>query len=232
MHLVTKAFAILCNDHCQVWRQKKLIYYSGLLEHVTRIMALGKMAPTREGARLCQTILRNPEDMILWLKFQNSRLVSNSACTEDILIQHGEPHQLPKNKGLYRDWGAFFDFGDVIEISNGIKLNPRLLEQWSISFWMILPLTIYETNKRHILVQSVAGSGAYIQIDETGQDLQTVCELSGRTLSAGFNLNLVKVKGWHHITVTCNNLHVSGKGAIKFYIDGVVTHPKPQNCFC
>jgi hypothetical protein len=69
MHLVTKALAILANDHCQIWRQKKLIYYSGLLEHVTRIISMGKMSPTREGARLCQNILKNPDDMILWLKF-------------------------------------------------------------------------------------------------------------------------------------------------------------------
>ena len=48
-----------------------------------------------------------------------------------------------------------------------------------------------------------------------------------RYFSAGFDLNLVKVKGWHHITVTCNNLHISGKGALKFYIDGEVTLPKP-----
>ena len=69
MHLVSKALAIISKNHCQTWRQKKLIYYSGLLSHVTRIISLGKMPTTREGSILSQTMLKNPEDMILWLKF-------------------------------------------------------------------------------------------------------------------------------------------------------------------
>ena len=59
--------------------------------------------------------------MILWLKFANNNVIVNSACTEDFLVQWGEPHRLPDSRGLYRNWGAFFDFGDTIEVVGGLK---------------------------------------------------------------------------------------------------------------
>ena len=57
--------------------------------------------------------------MIVWLKFASPKLNVNSACTDDFLVTWGEPHQMPNGKGLYRNWGGFFDFGDVIEIPGG-----------------------------------------------------------------------------------------------------------------
>jgi len=90
--------------------------------------------------------------MCLWLKFGMPKLTINSACTEDFLVQWGEPHSLPKGKGLYRNWGAFFDFGDMIEIPGGIQSETVIMEQWSISFWTILPMTIFQTQKKHVLV--------------------------------------------------------------------------------
>lgn len=59
--------------------------------------------------------------MVLWLKFSGDRLTINSACTLNHLVQWGEPHHLPMDRGLYRNWGAFFDFGDVIEIPGGLQ---------------------------------------------------------------------------------------------------------------
>ena len=76
--------------------------------------------------------------MVCWLKFANNRLTVNSACTFDHLVKLGEPHRLPKDRGLYRNWGAFFDFGDVIEIPGGIHVDRILMEKWSISFWLVL----------------------------------------------------------------------------------------------
>lgn len=83
-------------------------------------MSYKEIATTREAAALCCQVLQNPEDMILWLKFGSNTLSLNSACTDDFLVVWGEPHRLPSDRGLYRNWGAFFDFGDVIEILGGL----------------------------------------------------------------------------------------------------------------
>jgi hypothetical protein len=90
--------------------------------------------------------------MVLWLKFANDKLGVNSACTDDHIVTWGDPHRLPPQRGLYRNWGAFFDFGDVLEISGGVQTPGVILEQWSISFWLILPLTMFDTRKKHVLV--------------------------------------------------------------------------------
>ena len=90
--------------------------------------------------------------MTLWLKFDSERLSVNSANTDDYLLQWGDPHKLPAGRGLYRNWGAFFDFGDVIEIPGGLSNETPLMLQWSISFWLILPLTSFDTKRKHVLV--------------------------------------------------------------------------------
>ena len=110
------------------------------------------MATSREAALLCLQVIQRPEDMSLWLKFASDRLIINSACTEDFVIQWGQPHRLPEGRGLYRNWGAFFDFNDVLEVAGGLTTQNGLMERWTISFWMILPLTMYDTTKKHVLV--------------------------------------------------------------------------------
>jgi hypothetical protein len=112
---------------------------------IKKIMGYGEMATTRESAILVWNLINNPDDMLCWLKFGNDRLILNSACADDRYVKYGNPHRLPQNKGLYRDWGAFFDFGDVIEIPGGITAPHILMDTWSISFWVVLPLTLYET---------------------------------------------------------------------------------------
>lgn len=147
-------------------------------------MMLSEMPTTREASGLASRIVQCPDSMILWLKFANDKLSVNSACTNDHLIQWGEPHRLPPGRGLYRNWGGFFDFGDSIEIPGGITVPSVLLEQWSISFWVILPMTMFDTKRKHVLVQNFNGKGAYIQIDETLSSLECICEDTGRTVSA------------------------------------------------
>ena len=66
------------------------------------------------------SILARPDDLVLWLKFASNNLALNSSCTEDFVVQWGEPHRLPDGRGLYRNWGAFFDFNDVLEIPSGV----------------------------------------------------------------------------------------------------------------
>ena len=104
------------------------------------------------------------------------------------------------------------------------------MEKWSISFWMILPLNLHKTSKKHVLIQSIKGTGAYIEINEACTQLQAVCEESNRVVNAGIELRKVK-KGWHNIVVVCNNLHPNCEGAIKFFLDGKQTHDE-QPCIC
>jgi hypothetical protein len=76
------------------------------------------------------------------------------------------------------------------------------MERWSISFWTILPLTNFEADKprKHVLVQSIHGKGAYVQIDKTCKKLQVVCEKTG-VINADVDLSNIKKKGWHNIIV-------------------------------
>ena len=152
VHVLSKAIAVLSKFHCGSWKQTKLLYFSDILGCLAQIMHYGEMATSRESALLCLEILKCPEEMVVWLKFASPRLTINSACTEDYFVQWGDPHRLPDGRGLYRNWGAFFDFNDVIEVPGGVQVPGAIMRKWTISFWMILPLSIFNTGKRHVLV--------------------------------------------------------------------------------
>ena len=91
-------------------------------------MQYGEMATSRESALLCLQILMSPEEMVLWLKFASPRLTINSACTDNFVVQWGDPHRLPEGRGLYRNWGAFFHFNDVLEIPGGIQVQGSIMK--------------------------------------------------------------------------------------------------------
>jgi len=139
VHLISKALACLANFHCDTWNETRLLYFTDVLSHVKKIIGYGEMSTTREATRVLGKLISYPEGMVLWLKFSSPALTINSACTDDVLVQWGGPHRLPDNRGLYRNWGAFFDYGDVIEIPGGLQVNSVIMEQWTISFWLILP---------------------------------------------------------------------------------------------
>lgn len=120
IHLLTKALNLISLYHTRKWRETKLLYFSGIMKNLKTIISFGEMSTSREGALLCSKIMQNPDDMVLWLKFANPKLTVNSACSNDFIIQWGDPYRLPEGRGLYRNWGAFFDFGDVLEITSGI----------------------------------------------------------------------------------------------------------------
>lgn len=88
-------------------------------------MSFRETPSTREGAKMCAFMMQNPDDMILWLKFSNNKVIVNSACTEDFLVQWGEPLRLPDGRGLYRNWGAYFDYGDSIEVLGGLRPDKK-----------------------------------------------------------------------------------------------------------
>ena len=89
-----------------------------------------------------------PQNMLLWLKFDAHKVGVNSSSMDNMLIQYGNPQRLPKDRGIYRNWGAFFDFSDLLELPDPITIDEGL---WSISVWLILPMT-YETEQDHILI--------------------------------------------------------------------------------
>ena len=235
IYLLTKVLFVIRTQKCKDWRHKKLLFNSGVLDHLNQILRINEMATPREAASLCMQMLQNPDDIVLWLKFSSQNLTVNSANTEDIVLKWGEPYKLPPGRGLYRNWGVFFNFGDVIEIPGGVTSPGTLMYKWTISFWMILPLKVFDTQKKHVLVQNIDGEGAYVQIDETMSCLQVVCEQTKKEITC---LDISKEmkrknfkKGWHNFVITCDNQDESGDGRVTAYFNGLLTE-KPQSCIC
>ena len=140
-----------------------------------------------------------------------------------MVIERGAPQRLPKERGIFRNWGAFFDFNDVLEIPHGGLSFPH--REWSISVWITLPIT-YETGRKHILVQSIEGTRAHLAVDETCSRLGSFDEDRDLFIDSGADLNkyvhklliLCRYKkGWHNIIVTCEN---SVEMKVTFFIDG------------
>jgi len=92
-------------------------------------------AITREAAYLISQLVLKPENMLLWLKFDAAR-ISVASAGDLPLLQWGNPQRLPKDRGIFRNWGTYFDFGDVVEVPGGIKLKDK----WSVSVWIVLPV--------------------------------------------------------------------------------------------
>ena len=111
-------------------------------------------------------MVRAPEDMRLWLKFDSRNPAVNSAGEANTIRILGNPGRMPPDRGIYRNWGAFFDLGDSIEISGGLNHKgnkdpsaPQL--EWTITFWTMLPAS-YNSDSKRTLVQAYDGQGAYL----------------------------------------------------------------------
>jgi hypothetical protein len=53
--------------------------------------------------------------MDLWLKFDSSNVALDSSLSDEMmLIENGQPKRLPKGRGIYRNWGVFFNAGDSL----------------------------------------------------------------------------------------------------------------------
>jgi hypothetical protein len=87
-----------------------------------------------------------------------------------------------------------------LEVADGIKFPSS---EWSISAWLILPMP-FETDKRHVLVQSSSGKGGHFVIDETGSRLGCIDEENGLFIDSGVDFSKIR-KGWHNIVITCDN---------------------------
>lgn len=123
-------------------------------------------------AQLITKMVMRPQEMRLWLKFDAANSSISSADCGKLIITHGKPGHMPPDRGIYRNWGTFFDFGDSLEIAGGFNHKgnkdtdqPQL--EWSITFWTVLP-AVYNGNEDRILVQAYDGKGAYVMIDKEG----------------------------------------------------------------
>jgi len=116
---------------------------------------------------------------------------------------------MPPNRGIYRNWGVFFDFGDSLEIAGGLEVvgTPAAggeEKEWSLVFWTILPIS-YNTNCCKVLAQSIHGRGGYLRMDETGHRMGCIDEETEDFIDSGLDLKSKTIKrGWHHIGVVVN----------------------------
>ena len=84
-----------------------------------------------------------PEDLRIWFKFDSANPGVNSGGMTNTIRIFGKPGRMPPDRGIYRNWGAFFDFGDALMISGGIDIMGSQDQgthlEFSITFWTILP---------------------------------------------------------------------------------------------
>jgi hypothetical protein len=74
--------------------------------------------------------------MILWFKFDSNRLNIESATNRSILTK-GFPVILPKNKGMFNNWGCVFKKNIYFEVpGHGLQLPKEI----TVSFWTVWPL--------------------------------------------------------------------------------------------
>ena len=152
-------------------------------------------------------MVQSPEDLRVWLKFDSANPAVNSGGMTNTVRTFGKPGRMPPDRGIYRNWGAFFDFGDSLLISGGVDImgtGENHLE-WSITFQTILPAA-YDTMQERVLVQNILGTGAYFALDDTGNQMGCIDELTDEFIDAGIELsNNKKIKrGWHHIAIVCS----------------------------
>lgn len=69
--------------------------------------------------------------MRLWLKFDSSSAITNSACLETRLNFTGTPIKLPQNRGIFRNWGFLFQKDAAISFQDGLRLCGKKRD-WSV----------------------------------------------------------------------------------------------------
>ena len=151
----------------------------------------------REIANLLGTVCQNPMGILVWYKFGSSRIMMDSANSVKSLVW-GTPERLPKDKGLYENWGALFSFGDLIEIPKMIELPS----EYSISFWFIMPLI--PSNSWHTLIQNYKGLGGSIVADPKCTFIGAFDENTGEFLH-GIKLKGRLKYGWHNCVLNYSN---------------------------
>lgn len=92
------------------WNVTLFLYKTKAISTLKDLISRKEPSITREACNLISEMLSRPDDMLVWLKMDSSNPCVNSAMSDDFMIlQVGEPKRLPKDRGIYRNWGAFFD---------------------------------------------------------------------------------------------------------------------------
>ena len=65
---------------------------------------------TRECCGLISIMLSRLDAMHIWLKMGAGNISVNTAAGDDFMVvKEGQPMRLPADRGIYRNWGGFFD---------------------------------------------------------------------------------------------------------------------------
>jgi len=141
----------------------------------------------------------------LWLKFESNNFTLDSANIR-IPKLYGSPLKLPPEKGMYRNWGVFFNFGDLLVLDNPIEFSQN---KWSVSFWLTVPPV--DTGRQHTLLQGISGV-RLLSIDSSGLRLGAFDQKQQKYRN-GLKMDKLKPYSWHNVIVTYDN------GNMKFFID-------------
>jgi hypothetical protein len=181
------------------------------------LLDINEPSVTREVAGLISSLLSNLDGMQIWLKMDAGNICVNSAAGDNFMIlKEGDPARLPADRGLYRNWGGYFDQGDHLSISNG---GLGILDSsFSVTLWITLPIVKFtNSSRRHVILAPSKGKGITLLVDETGSRIGAVDEKSGHFVDSGNDFSKFK-KGWHHIAVVYEG--VGSQKYVTFYIDG------------
>jgi hypothetical protein len=87
------------------------------------------------------------------MKFDAENVCINSSGNDDIiLLKSNEPKRLPKDYGIYRNWGVLFNEDDYLRIApQGIDFPE---EKFTVCLWITLPIVKFSTKsgRRHIIL--------------------------------------------------------------------------------
>lgn len=153
MHIVCKALSVM-GDLSMNWENTILLYKAKVVKTLRALSGEGNdPSVSREVANLISRMLSKPEGMVLWLKFDSANVCKNSAGNDSVLIvKNQEPKRLPKDYGLYRNWGVMFDQDDILKIAP----SGLFLERFTVCLWITLPIVKFSSKagKRHVILAS------------------------------------------------------------------------------
>lgn len=149
--------ALVCLKTLAVdWQVVEQLYRRDIIKTLRKVLNRDAPSLVRVVAQLITKLVKAPLDMRLWLKFDSQNPSVNAAGRATTLRIHGTPGRMPPDRGIFSNWGAFFDIGEYLEIPNGLdhkgNRNSELpMLEWTIYFQTIMPFE-YRKNSRRTLV--------------------------------------------------------------------------------
>lgn len=190
--------------------KRRLLIDRKIADNLIFLLTHKEASVMREAAAGIANILKSPDGMLLWMKFDSSRLTID-ASGNHILLSMGKPRSMPLDRGLYESWGVIMDFGDVIEVSgDGLRLD----DTYSICFWTVFPIPAIKLGF-HTFFQKYDGYGGHLVIDDKMENIGVFDEYTGEFVKCEVPLKKL-VNGWNHIALTVDN----NKRKAIFYFNG------------